>query len=111
LGILTGKYKDLNNLPSGPRKGLFKELLPKIKPLLQTIDAIAKNNGKTMTQVAINWCICQGTIPIPGAKNQIQARENIGALGWRLSSAEVTELETIALNLDKQMIQNIFQTK
>jgi pyridoxine 4-dehydrogenase len=111
LGILTGKYQDLNSLPSGPRKGLFKELLPKIQPLLQTIDAIAKTNGKTMSQVAINWCICQGTIPIPGAKNLSQARENIGALGWRLSSAEVTELETIALSLEKQMIQNIFQTK
>ncbi|BAQ63058.1 pyridoxal reductase [Geminocystis sp. NIES-3708] len=110
LGILTGKYQDLNSLPSGPRKGLFKELLPKIHPLLKTMDVIAKSNGKTMSQVAINWCICQGTIPIPGAKNLSQARENIGALGWRLSSAEVTELENIALNLDKQMIQNIFQT-
>lgn len=111
LGILTGKYQDLNSLPSGPRKGLFKELLPKIQPLLQTMDAIAKTNGKTMSQVAINWCICQGTIPIPGAKNLSQARENIGALGWRLSSAQVTELETIALSLEKQMIQNIFQTQ
>lgn len=111
LGILTGKYQDLNSLPSGPRKNLFKELLPKIKPLLQTMDAMAKDNGKTMTQIGINWCICQGTIPIPGAKNIGQAKENIGALGWRLSSAQVTELEKIAVNLDKQMIQNIFQTK
>ncbi|MBL1208190.1 MAG: aldo/keto reductase [Geminocystis sp. GBBB08] len=110
LGILTGKYQDLNSLPSGPRKGLFKELLPKIQPLLHTLEAIAKNNGKTMSQVALNWCICQGTIPIPGARNLHQARENIGALGWRLSSAQVTELEKIAINLDKQMIQNIFQT-
>ena len=110
LGILTGKYRDLNNLPSGPRKGLFKSLLPKIKPLLQTLEVIAKDNGKTMAQVAINWCMCQGTIPIPGAKNIIQAKENIGALGWRLSSAEVTELEKVALALEKKMIQNIFQT-
>ena len=110
LGILTGKYQDINSLPDGPRKGLFKGLLPKIKPLLQTLEVIAQENGKTMAQVAINWCICQGTIPIPGAKNIIQARENIGALGWRLSTAEVTELETIALSLEKKMIQNIFQT-
>lgn len=110
LGILTGKYKDTDNLPSGPRKGLFKGLLPKIKPLLQTMEVIAQDNGKTMAQVAINWCICKGTIPIPGAKNIKQAQENIGALGWRLSPAEVTELETIALGLEKKMIQNIFQT-
>ena len=110
LGILTGKYENTDNLPSGPRKGLFKGLLPKIKPLLQTLEVIAQDNGKTMTQVAINWCICQGTIPIPGAKNIKQAQENIGALGWRLSPAEVTELKTIALGLEKKMIQNIFQT-
>lgn len=111
LGLLTGKYQDLNNLPSGARKGLFKQLIPKIKPLLNTLQAIAQDNGKTIAQVAINWCICQGTIPIPGVKNLVQAKENIGALGWRLSSGEVTELQKVALSLDKQMIQNIFQTQ
>jgi pyridoxine 4-dehydrogenase len=64
-----------------------------------------------MAQVALNWCICKGTIPIPGAKNPSQALENLGALGWRLNDGEVTELETIALNLDQKMIQNVFQTK
>ncbi len=111
LGILTGKYQDINNLPSGPRKGLFKGLLPKIKPLLQTLEVIAQENEKTIAKVAINWCICQGTIPIPGAKNLTQAKDNLGALGWRLSNAEVTELETVALGLEKKMMQNIFQTK
>lgn len=110
LGLLTGKYTDTNSLPSGPRKSLFKQLIPAIQPLLLTLSAIAQDNGKSMAQVAINWCICQGTIPIPGAKNLTQARENIGALGWRLSTAEVTELEKVALNLKKKMIQNIFQT-
>lgn len=111
LGLLTGKYQDTNNLPSGPRNFLFKQLIPKIKPLLETMKAISQENGKTMAQVAINWCICKGTIPIPGAKNLTQAKENIGALGWRLSPAEVTELEKVALGLDKKMIQNVFQTK
>ncbi len=110
LGLLTGKYQDTKNLPSGPRKLLFKQLIPQIKPLLETMSVIAEENGKTMAQVAINWCICQGTIPIPGAKNLIQAKQNLGALGWRLSPAEVTELEKVALSLDKKMIQNVFQT-
>lgn len=111
LGLLTGKYDENTPLPKGTRKILFKQLLPKIKPLLERLSAIAFRNGKTMAQVAINWCICQGTIPIPGAKNIKQAQENIGALGWRLSSSEVKELESVALSLDKKMIQNIFQTK
>ncbi|AFZ48494.1 aldo/keto reductase [Cyanobacterium stanieri PCC 7202] len=110
LGLLTGKYGLDTPLPKGSRRFLFKQLLPSVQPLLERLRAIALNNGKTMAQVAINWCICQGTIPIPGAKNLKQAQENIGALGWRLSDQEVQELEEIALNLDKKMIQNIFQT-
>ena len=34
-------------------------------------------------------------IPIPGAKNAKQAQENAGALGWRLTSEEVAQLETL----------------
>jgi pyridoxine 4-dehydrogenase len=75
------------------------------------MEIMAQEKDKTLAQIAINWCICKGTIPIPGAKNLPQATENIGALGWRLSSAEVEELEKVALNLDKKMMQNIFQTQ
>lgn len=62
-------------------------------------------------QVAINWCMCKGTIPIPGAKDLAQAKENLGALGWRLSEAEVAELDAAAGRCKKGMTQNIFQTK
>lgn len=40
-------------------------------------------------QVAINWCMRQGTVPIPGAKTLQQAEDNLGALGWRLTAGEV----------------------
>ena len=62
-------------------------------------------------QVAINWCICQDTIPIPGAKNLEQAEGNLGALGWRLSSGEQATLAEVADAVPRGMIQNIFQTK
>ncbi len=39
-------------------------------------------------QVAINWCMRQGTVPIPGAKTLQQAEDNLGALGWRLTDGE-----------------------
>lgn len=61
-------------------------------------------------QIAINWCICKGTIPIPGVKTVEQAEENLGALGWRLSSDEILVLESAARASPTKMIQNIFQT-
>lgn len=109
LGLLTGKYSK-GNLPQGPRGGLFRDILPGIEPLLSTLEAVAKGRRKTVAQVAINWCICQGTVPIPGAKDLTQAKENLGALGWRLSPAEVEELTRAANACNKKMIQNIFQT-
>ena len=64
-------------------------------------------------QVAINWCICKGTVPIPGAKDLVQARDNLGALGWRLTAGELTELDQAARSVRKggRMVQNVFQTK
>lgn len=62
-------------------------------------------------QVAINWCISKGTIPIPGVKSIKQAEENVGALGWQLSSDEVLRLESAALESPTRMVQNIFQTR
>lgn len=110
LGLLTGKYQEGSPLPKGVRGFLFKRLLPSIKPLLECLKEIADSRYKTIPQVALNWCICKGTIPIPGAKNPQQALENLGALGWRLDDGEVRELEKIALNLDQKMTQNVFQT-
>ncbi|KAF5835808.1 NADP-dependent oxidoreductase domain-containing protein [Dunaliella salina] len=113
LGLLTGKYslEDKASLPSGPRGQLFRSLLPKVQPLLDTLQAIAASRNKNMSQVAINWCICKGTIPIPGAKTLNQAQSNLGALGWRLSASEVAELDNVSASLGTGTIQNIFQTK
>jgi pyridoxine 4-dehydrogenase len=61
-------------------------------------------------QVAINWCICKGCIPIPGIKTVTMAKDNIGALGWRLTAAEECALDAAALSSKGSMVQNIFQT-
>ncbi len=110
LGILTGKYSENQPLPKGIRGLLFSKLIPNTKPLLSCLQEIAQFRNKTISQVAINWCISKGTIPIPGAKTPAQAQENIGALGWQLSYGEIMELDKIAANTDKKMTQNIFQT-
>ena len=111
LGLLTGKYSEKGPFPKGIRGLLFRQLLPRTRPLLDCLREIARSRNKTLSQVVINWCICKGTIPIPGAKSVEQAKENIGALGWKLDSSEIAELDRAAASLDKVMVQNIFQTK
>jgi len=95
-GILTGKYSKGARLPSGPRGFTFMSLVPRTKQLVAKLEEIAANNGKTPAQVALNWCICQGTIPIPGAKTVNQAKENAGALGWRLTTDELSALDSVS---------------
>ena len=63
-----------------------------------------------VVQVAINWCICQDAIPIPGARNMQQAEGNLGSLGWHLTSGEQEAIEAAADRVPRAMIQNIFQT-
>ena len=111
LGLLTGKY-NLDNLPKrGPRKQLFRELLPSAQPLLQTLHAIANEYDKSCSQIAINWTLAKGTVPIPGARTLQQAQQNINSLSFALSKDAIDELDRQALSLSKPMIQNIFQTK
>ena len=91
-GLLSGKYS-ADKPPSGLRGQIFGKLLPKIGPLLKLMTEIGQEHGgKSKAQVALNWCICKGTLPIPGAKNARQAQENAGALGWRLTEEELEQL-------------------
>ncbi|KAL0317940.1 UNVERIFIED_CONTAM: Pyridoxal reductase, chloroplastic [Sesamum angustifolium] len=110
LGMLTGKYTP-SNLPTGPRGLLFRQILPGLEPLLNSLKEIAQRRRKTISQVAINWCISKGTIPIPGVKSIKQTEENLGALGWQLTSDELLQLEYAALESPRKMVQNIFQTR
>ncbi|KAK9806918.1 hypothetical protein WJX72_007399 [[Myrmecia] bisecta] len=93
-GALTGKYT-LDNRPSGPRSTFVNESnIRQIQPLLGLMREIAEGRGgKSLAQVAINWTICKGAIPIPGAKNARQAADIAGALGWRLTAEEVRALD------------------
>lgn len=111
LGMLTGKYQVGERLPKGLRGIVFRQILPGVQPLLSILEAIARSRHKTPAQVALNWCICKGFIPIPGAKTVEQAQQNIGALGWRLDDGELMELDQANQRCDKQMVQNIFQTR
>lgn len=98
-GLLTGKYTP-DAPPPGVRGKRYARALGKIQPLTRLLAEIGMAHGdKTAAQVALNWAICKGTVPIPGAKNARQAADNAGALGWRLDPAEVQLLDREAARL------------
>jgi pyridoxine 4-dehydrogenase len=111
LGLLTGKFSEQGPYPSGLRGLLVRQLLPGMRSLLTCLRDVATSRHKSMSQVALNWCIGKGTLPIPGAKSLEQAQDNVGALGWCLDAGEIAELDQAATKVDKAMVQNIFQTR
>lgn len=101
-GLLTGKY-GLGNPPPGVRRFRYsRRLLAGIGPLLALMRSVGEDHGgKTPAQVALNWVLCKGVVPIPGAKNARQAQGNIGAIGWRLTDGEVTLLDDASDRLSR----------
>ena len=59
--------------------------------------------------MALNWVICKGAIPIPGAKNEPQAVQNAGALGWRLSADEVARLDRSSKPGQRTIFHRVWQ--
>jgi aryl-alcohol dehydrogenase-like predicted oxidoreductase len=94
MGMLSGKYT-LENPPSGIRAGRYnRRFIERLTPLLTLMKRIGSDHaGKTPAQVAINWVICKGALPIPGAKNLAQAEQNAAAAPWRLTDDEVASLD------------------
>ena len=68
-----------------------------------------KHGGKLPSQVALNWIIAKGAIPIPGAKNRQQAQENAGALGWSLDGDDLERLDSAALGGVRSFQSRIWQ--
>ncbi|MBD2034410.1 aldo/keto reductase [Leptolyngbya sp. FACHB-321] len=101
-GLLTGKYTaELARAHQAqPLQGArridprFNQSgLEKIAPVIRLLQDIGAVHQRTPAQVALNWLIAQGVIPIPGAKNAEQARQNAGALGWSLTEQEIETLD------------------
>lgn len=105
-GLLTGKYTP-ENPPSGVRARFVKpENLKRVQTLIRLMTEIGREcsgtgEAKKPAQVALNWLICKGCVPIPGAKNSQQAHENAGTLGWRLSSDQVAALDKASQEIQK----------
>src|SRR5690349_18742918 len=95
-GLLSGKYSS-DAPPPGVRNRNYAYMLSRIGPLIKLMTEIGQDHGgKSNSQVALNWVICKGALPIPGAKNAAQAQENAGALGWRLTDEEAARLDELS---------------
>ncbi len=100
---MTGKYskKSLASIDevllSSSKTSLevkdLKKYANDIGPLLEEMEKIGKRRNKTIAQIALNYIICKGAIPIPGARTVAQFKDNLGAMDWRLSKKEVAALE------------------
>ena len=102
-GLLTGKYTPENtDKVQGARKldpKFSAAGLNKLEPVTSKLRQLGEKYDKTPAQVALNWLMVQeNVIPIPGAKNAQQARDNAGAMGWSLEREDAEQLGTIALN-------------
>lgn len=93
-GLLSGKYNELYP-PKGIRGQTFNQnYLKNLKPLISTLRDIGMTHGnRSPGQVALNWIICKGVLPVPGAKNLEQVEQNAGAAGWRLTDEEIVRLD------------------
>jgi aryl-alcohol dehydrogenase-like predicted oxidoreductase len=97
MGVLTGKYSTDSPPPGIRGRHYNSRILRKIEPLISTMKNTAENHpGKNAGQVALNWIIRKGAIPIPGAKNGQQALQNAGASGWYLSAEEIARLDQMS---------------
>lgn len=101
MGLLTGKYTP-ETPPSGVRAGKYGSVLKNIQPLIRLMNEIGQEHGsKSAAQIALNWCICKGALPIPGAKTYEQAAMNAGAAGWRLTTEQVKALDDASDKITK----------
>ena len=107
-GRLTGKYS-VATPPPGKRNFSDHpmEVVDKVVGELRAVGE--KHGGKLPSQVALNWIIAKGAIPIPGAKNLHQAQENSGALGWSLDGDDVERLDAAALGGIRSLQNRIWQ--
>jgi aryl-alcohol dehydrogenase-like predicted oxidoreductase len=95
-GRLTGKYSAANPPPG--KRTFSRHPMEVVDGVVAELRAIGEaRGGKLPSQVALNWVMAKGAVPIPGAKNRHQAEENAGALGWDLDGDEVARLDRAAL--------------
>jgi aryl-alcohol dehydrogenase-like predicted oxidoreductase len=99
-GRLTGKIRRGHPLPQKSRLHQTADAGPPIEDeylhrVVDALDEIANETGKTIPQIAINWLLQRPTVSsvIIGARNEEQLRDNLGAVGWNLTPKQIAKLD------------------
>jgi aryl-alcohol dehydrogenase-like predicted oxidoreductase len=99
-GRLTGKIRRNQPLPATSRLHQTAEQGPQVDDeylyaVVDALDEVAKETGKSVPQIALNWLLERPTISsvIIGARDEQQLRQNLAAAGWRLSPEQVAKLD------------------
>ncbi|MBB4477628.1 aldo/keto reductase [Rhizobium etli] len=102
-GRLTGKIRRGEPLPAASRLHETAQYGPpvddeKLYDIVEVLDAVATETGKTVPQIAINWLLGRPTVSsvIIGARNEEQLRQNLGAVGWNLSKEQIERLDAVS---------------
>lgn len=107
-GRLTGKYS-VSNPPPGKR-GFSDHPMETVDAVVAELRRIGARHGdKTPGQVALNWLVAKGAVPIPGAKNRVQATENAGAMGWTMAPEDIAALDAAALGGVRSLSNRFWQ--
>ena len=101
-GRLTGKIRRGQPLPEGSRlqnkttvEGGPQVPEEHLYQVVDALDAVAAEVGKTVPQVALNWLLQRPTVStvIIGARNEEQLRQNLGSIGWNLTAEQMKKLD------------------
>ena len=97
-GALTGKIRRGKAVPKDSRVGTI-DFIPfqpeKVYGIVDALDEVAQETGKLVPQVALNWLLQRPTVSsiVVGARNEEQLKQNLGAVGWKLSPEQVAKLD------------------
>jgi aryl-alcohol dehydrogenase-like predicted oxidoreductase len=99
-GRLTGKIRRGSPLPPESRLHKTAAQGPQVPEeylykVVEAIDEVAKETGKTVPQIALNWLLHRPTVStiIVGARNEQQLKQNLGAIGWQLTKKQIAKLD------------------
>jgi aryl-alcohol dehydrogenase-like predicted oxidoreductase len=99
-GRLTGKLRRGQPLPSTSRLHKTAEQGPPVEDeylyrVVDALDEVAKETGKTIPAISLNWLLQRPTVAniVVGARNEEQLKQNLDAVGWNLTSAQLAKLD------------------